>query len=156
MNVSVYSRDAIEEIIKRGEFPENTAVISYYDTAERHFDGEYVPVDFDGVCSSDDIFYIELDDYDLEFIIRKGGTYESFFSDADALAEFIYKAYKNGKDFICQCEYGQSRSAGTAAAIMEHFYHSGIDIFSDYRYYPNRAVYHKVFDALGNLKAHSE
>ena len=152
MNVSVYSREAVEEIIKIGEFPENTAVISYYDTAERHFDGEYVPVNFDGVCSSDDIFYIELDDYDLEFIIRKGGTYESFFSNADALAEFIYKAYKNGKDIICQCEYGQSRSAGCAAAILEYFYHNGISIFTNYNYYPNQVVYHKVYDAIVRQK----
>ena len=31
---------------------------------------------------------------------------------------------------------------------MEHFYRRGIDIFTDYKYYPNQVVYHKVFDAL--------
>ena len=44
--------------------------------------------------------------------------------------------------------YDQSRSAGCAAAILEHFYRRGIDIFADYKYYPNQVVYHKVFDAL--------
>ena len=33
-------------------------------------------------------------------------------------------------------------------AILEHFYRRGIDIFTDYKYYPNQVVYHKVFDAL--------
>ena len=55
-------------------------------------------------------------------------------------------------DIICQCEYGQSRSAGCAAAIREHFYSDGIKIFADYRYYPNQLVYNKVFDALEGLK----
>ena len=31
---------------------------------------------------------------------------------------------------------------------MQHFEGRGIDIFADYRYYPNQLVYHKVFDAL--------
>ncbi|MEY8508840.1 hypothetical protein AALA78_11480 [Lachnospiraceae bacterium 42-17] len=50
------------------------------------------------------------------------------------------------------CEYGQSRSAACASAILEHFYHNGISVFSDYRYYPNQMVFHKVFDALNHLK----
>ena len=33
MNVSVYSREAIESIIADGKFPENTAVISFYQSA---------------------------------------------------------------------------------------------------------------------------
>lgn len=55
---------------------------------------------------------------------------------------------KNGKDIICQCEYGESRSSGCAAAIHEYFYKNGIDVFADYRYYPNQMVYHKVYDGL--------
>ena len=64
------------------------------------------------------------------------------------LAEFIFNAKKEGKDIICQCEYGESRSSGCAAAIHEYFYKDGIKIFADYRYYPNQMVYHKVYDAL--------
>ena len=64
------------------------------------------------------------------------------------MAMFIVKAYNGGKDIICQCEYGQSRSAGCAAAILEYFYHSGISIFANYNYYPNQVVYHKVYDAI--------
>lgn len=53
-------------------------------------------------------------------------------------------------DNICQREYDQSRSAGCAAAILEHFYHTGISVFTDYKRYPNRVLYHKIFDALEN------
>lgn len=75
------------------------------------------------------------------------------FSEADDLAKFIYGAYNEGLDIICQCEYGQSRSAACAATILEHFYHNGISIFADYRYYPNQMIFHKVFDALNTLKS---
>ena len=81
-----------------------------------------------------------LEDYNL--------TYDTYFPEANSLAEFIYNAKKDGLDIICQCEYGESRSSGCAAAILEHFYSNGISIFVDYRYYPNQLVYHKVFDAL--------
>lgn len=150
MKVSVYSREEIEEIIDSGEFPENTAVISYYDPKIKRIDKGYTHVDYDGVCGN--VFYSELDDLDLEVIKRKGLTYNTYFPEADDMAEFIYNAYNNGMDIICQCEYGQSRSAGTAAAIMEHFYKSGIWIFADYRRYPNQVVFHKVFDALENYR----
>ena len=94
------------------------------------------------------MFYCEVDDLDLDYLPEKGYTYDSFFPEAPELAEYINKAFRDGKNIICQCEYGQSRSAGCAAAILEHFYRRGIDIFTDYKYYPNQVVYHKVFDAL--------
>ena len=72
-----------------------------------------------------------------------------------AIKEMMDKGYvakANGRDIICQCDYGQSRSAACAAAILQHFEGRGIDIFADYRYYPNQLVYHKIFDALKNYK----
>ena len=91
---------------------------------------------------------IALHDLDPEALADFGLSEETYFPEADALAEFIYKAKEDGLDIICQCEYGQSRSAGCAAAILQHFSKNGIDVFTDYRYYPNQLVYHKVFDAL--------
>ena len=146
MNVSVYSRKAIESIIADGKFPENTAVISFYDPAIKRIDEDYSHVDYSGVCNT--VFYSELDDLDLEVLKQKGYTYDIYFPEAPELAEFINKAYRDGMDIICQCEYGQSRSAGCAAAILEHFYRNGISIFTNYNYYPNQVVYHKVFNAL--------
>lgn len=149
MNVTIYSREEIETMIAEGKFPGNTAVISFYDPAIKRIDQDYTHVDYSGVC--DHVFYSELDDLDLEVLKDRGYTYDTYFSEADEIAKFVYQAYHSGMDIICQCEYGQSRSAGCAAAILEHFYHTGISVFVDYRRYPNQVVYHKVFDALESL-----
>ena len=146
MRVSVYSREAIEHIIAEGSFPDNTAVISFCDPELKHIDKDYSRVDYSAAC--DDVFYCEVDDLDLDYLPEKGYTYDSFFSEAPKLAAYINKTFRDGKDIICQCQYGQSRSAGCAAAILEHFYHNGISIFTNYNYYPNQVVYHKVFNAL--------
>ena len=150
MNVFVYSREAIERIIAEGSFPDNTAVISFCDPELKHIDKSYSRVDYSSACN--DVFYCEVDDLDLDYLPEKGYTYDSFFPEAVELAEYINKAYCDGKDIICQCEYGQSRSAGCAAAILEHFYHTGISVFANYDYYPNQVVYHKIYDALEKLK----
>ena len=134
MNVSVYSREAIERIIAEDSFPDNTAVISFYDPAIRRIDKDYTHVDYSGVC--DTVFYSELDDLDLDSLRSEGYTYDTYFPEADDVAMFIIKAYIDGKYIICQCEYGQSRSAGCAAAILEYFFHNGISIFTNYNYYP--------------------
>ena len=67
------------------------------------------------------------------------------------LPNLLTKQKNNGMDIICQCEYGQSRSAGCAAAILEHYEHRGIDIFRDYKYYPNQLIFNKIYDALNSL-----
>ena len=146
MKVTVYSRTEIEKVMADGNFPQNTAVISFYDPAIKRIDEGYTHVDYNGIC--DTVFYSELEDLDLEVLKRKGYTYDTYFPEADDMAAFIVRAYADGKNIICQCEYGQNRSAGCAAAIPEYFYRKGIEIFTDYKYYPNQVVYHKVFDAL--------
>lgn len=154
MNVSIYSREAIERIIADGKFSDNTAVISFYDPVIKRIDKDYAHVDYSGVCKN--VFYSELDDLDLDVLRRKGYTYDTYFPEVPDIAAFIYRAYDKGMDIICQCEYGQSRSAATAAAILEHFYHNGISIFTNYNYYPNQVVYHKIFDALEKQKRYHD
>lgn len=148
MEVSIYSRKAIKELIEKG-FPQNTAVISFY-TPKSKRDYNESRVDYSGVC--DRVFYVGIPDIDIEILSEYGYTYKTYLAEADELAKFIDKAKENGLDIICQCDYGQSRSAACAAAILQHFEGRGIDVFSDYRYYPNQLVYHKVFDALEKLK----
>jgi hypothetical protein len=148
MEVSIYSRKAIGELIEKG-FPQNTAVISFY-TPKSKRDYKESRVDYSGVCGR--FFYVGIPDIDIEILDDYGYTYETYLAEADELAKFIYKARADGLDLICQCDYGQSRSAACAAAILQHFEGRGIDVFSDYRYYPNQLVYHKVFDALEKLK----
>ena len=148
MEVSIYSRKAIKELIEKG-FPQNTAVISFY-TPKNKRDYEERRVNYNDIC--DKVFYVGIPDIDIEILGDYGYTYETYLAEADELAKFIYEAKADSLDIICQCDYGQSRSAACAAAILQHFELRGINIFADYRYYPNQLIYHKVFDALEKQK----
>ena len=147
MKITIYSRNDMEKLLSQGKI-DNTAIISFHDPVGRgrRCLEDYQPIDFTGKC--DCVMQIALHDLDPEALADFDLTVDTYFPEADELAEFIYKAKEDGLDIICQCEYGQSRSAGCAAAILQHFESRGIDIFTDYRYYPNQLVYHKVFDAL--------
>ena len=143
MNVKICSRRAAEELLEQG-FPEHTAVISFYDPPSKL--NAVQPLDYMG--KAERVFPIAIHDLDLTALPEVGLDYETFFPEADNLAAFILQAEKDHLNIICQCEYGQSRSAACAAAIREYFCGDGIQIFADYRYYPNQVVYHKVSDAL--------
>ena len=130
-------------------FPQNTAVISFY-TPKNKREYEEKRVDYGGVC--DRVFFVGIPDIDIEILGDYGYTYETYLAEADDLAKFIDEARADGLDIICQCDYGQSRSAACAAAILQYYEGRGIDIFADYRYYPNQLVYHKVLDALEKVK----
>ena len=147
MKVNIHSRSSIGELIQNG-VPENTAVISFFTPNKDKLKEN--PVNYQGIC--DKVFYIGVPDIDIEILADYGYTCESYLAEADELAKFILEAKLNDLDIICQCDYGQSRSAACAAAILQHFEGRGIDIFADFRYYPNQLVYHKIFDALERLK----
>lgn len=149
MNVSIHSRESIEALLQEG-LPLNTAIISFYDPITARTPKGYKPVDYSGV--ENPVFQIALHDIDLEILGEYNLTYDTYFPEVQAIAAFIYGAFDGGMNILCQCEYGQSRSAACAAAIIEHFYGKGISIFADYRYYPNQLVFHKVFDALEDFK----
>ncbi len=153
MQVTIFSRKDMEAAIIKG-LPSNTAIISFCDPPGVHTGSNCDPVDFSGV--SNPVFQTSIHDLDLDVLSMYGLTYDTYFPEADDLAKFIYHAREDGMDIICQCEYGQSRSAGCAAAILEHFYKTGISIFADYRYYPNQVVYHKVMDALEKYKKQNQ
>lgn len=144
MKVEIYSKTAVKKLID-SEFPKNAAVISFYSSKKKEH-----RVFYETVCQR--VFYINIPDIDIEILGDYGYTYDTYLRDADKLARFIYEAVEDGFDIICQCDYGQSRSAACAAAILQHFERRGIDIFADYRYYPNQLVYHKIYDALERIK----
>ena len=144
MKVEIYSKKAITELIAK-EFPKNTAVISFY-TPKGRSDSEENRVDYTNVC--DKVFYVGIPDIDIEILSDYGYTYDTYLAETEHLAKFIKAAVSDEIDVICQCDYGQSRSAACAAAILQYYENRGIDVFADYRYYPNQLVYHKVFDAL--------
>jgi len=68
---------------------------------------------------------------------------------AEEIAAFVKSIYCKANTLICQCEFGQSRSAGLAAAIRQYLYEDGIEVFADDRYSPNKLVYKKTLTALG-------
>jgi tetratricopeptide (TPR) repeat protein len=148
MNVKVYSREAIERLINDGYFPFNTAVISFFNTNKKRHDIKYNPVDYSSVCKN--VFYCEIDEPNFELLEEKDYDYKSIIPFADDMAAFIYNAFCSDMDIICQSENGQHKSAGCAAAILEHFYHKGVIIFSEYHYSPNQVVYHSILSALIN------
>lgn len=145
MNVKIISRKAIEAYLQE-HCLEHTAVISFYDPPSKRSPADGVPVDYRNARCR--VFSVALHDIDREDLPDFGLTYDTYFPEAGALAEFILAAVRDGLDIVCQCEYGQSRSAACAAAVLEHFCHTGISVFADYRYYPNQMVYHKIKDAL--------
>lgn len=149
MRVDIYSRQAIEKLLETA-FPSNTAVISFYDPPGNFQDKKYKPVDYKGKATR--LFQVAIRDIDLSVLPDYGLNYETYFPESEKLGEFIFQVKEDGMNLICQCEYGESRSSGCAAAILEYFYKTGISIFTDYRYYPNQVVYHKVFDALKKVE----
>lgn len=149
MCVAFYSRKTIENLISAGISFKNCAVISFYDVGD-----DENRVDYSGVC--DRVLYIGIDDIDREELYDSGDSFDTFFPEANRTAEFIIDSYNSGLDIICQCEYGQSRSAGCAAAILEHYYHNGISVFSDYGCYPNLLIYHKILNALNHRQERVE
>lgn len=145
MNIRICSRKEIEALIAN-EFPSNAAVVSFYDPKSRRTPREYAPVDYREKC--DRLFAVGVHDIDIEILPDYGLTFETYLPEANALAQFILQAERDGLDLICQCEYGQSRSAACAAAVKEFFNRSGIEIFADYRYYPNQLIFNKILAAL--------
>jgi predicted protein tyrosine phosphatase len=67
---------------------------------------------------------------------------------ANRIAEFALQNYGQVQRFIIHCEFGQSRSAGAAAALCEFFEGHDNGIAQDPRYFPNWTVYKYVTNAL--------
>lgn len=139
MKVHIMSRAEIEELIKHDALF-GVDVISFQDT------NDMKKIDFRGLPHR--VFSVALDDLEYDELESEGLTYDTYFPEADDLAQFIREAITSNREIICQCECGQGRSAGCAAAILEAVYNKGIEIFSDYRYFPNKVIYHKLVDKI--------
>lgn len=120
----ICSREYAQELLRKG-FPDHLAVVSFYDP-------DLPPVDYPAgraIC-------VPLDDFRTNL------------AQAEEIARFIYAARAKGLDILCQCEQGRSRSAGCAAAILEHFEGRGEALFYDARFSPDQLVYDRVLAAL--------
>ena len=138
MNVKIYSRKELNNRLKEGKLT-NTLLIAFYDRQDD------LPM-FSG--KAERVITLPIPDLDKEDLEEYGYTMDSYFTQADPVAEFIVKAVRDGLDIACVCEYGESRSAGCAAAIKEFYDGNGIEIFAYERYYPNKIIYNKLLTAL--------
>ena len=143
MTISVYSKSRMYNLIEKG-IPNNTAIISFSDTEEDYID----------FPEGTDVLKVAF--YDVRPHTVSKDHYDKILPQAKDIAEYVYKKMKENKDIICQCDYGVSRSAGLAAAIMEAYAGKGIDVFADYRYTPNQFVYNKVLKELLTLKGENK
>ena len=144
--IEIISRNDAEKLIA-GKPLANTAIISFYDPPRGRL-SDCEPLDYSQIC--DRVFMVAIHDIDIEVLPDFGLTFDAYFPEAYALAGFIKNAVSDGCDIICQCEYGQSRSAACAAAIREYYDGDGIKVFADYKYYPNQMVFNKLLNALQN------
>lgn len=134
MEISVYSRSRLMQEIKAGETFENCLIISFSDPGCSQ-------VDLKSVRAK--VFQFQIPDIDYDELADYGMTYDTFWPEASELAKEDFRSYKG---IICQCDYGQSRSAGCAAAIAEFFEHRGIEYFASFDYYPSKLVYNRLMD----------
>ena len=152
MQIEIMGREVLMALAEK-PFPPRTAVIriTNSDAADvklHHLPVQILRLKFDDV--SDEIYE--------DFLGRKPSVREMhqlsarfhMLSDhqAQQLADFILSRNNQGI-LICQCEHGQSRSAGIAAAAVEYYLHRGVHIFADPRYCPNKYVFRKL---LRNLR----
>lgn len=150
MKIEIYSRAEMEKRLQEGPLYD-TAVISFYDPPSSRTPEGYAPLNYDKQCSAE--YSIAVHDIDIEVLPEYGLTYETYLPEVKLLAFYIKTAVDCNLNIVCQCEYGQSRSAACAAAIKEYYEHDGISIFADYRYYPNQLIFNKVLSALQTVSS---
>ena len=149
MKIEIHSIQSLKKHAHKPFAPE-TALISIGD-----FGTELPPLEYKPAH----ILRLEFDDVTLsEIDYESSGRYafRLFAEDqANQIADFVYRYWESRGTLLCQCRYGQSRSAAVAAAIKEHFYHNGIEIFADEqeRYCPNVYVFRLTLRALRNREA---
>ena len=140
MKVSILSRSEMFNLIEKKELSSKEAIVSFADEEEDFLD------------FPDNVDVLKVVFYDVRPMSVAKEHYDRILPEAKDIAAFVDKKIKEGKNIICQCDYGISRSAGLAAAIMENYAHRGIDVFANYRYTPNQFVFRKVYNELCKLK----
>lgn len=128
MKVRILSRSGGEKLLQES-FPDAMAVISFHGP-------EKAPVEYG---AAQRVLYIPLDDF------------QPSLPQAEEIARFIYAVRVEGLDILCQCESGHSRSAGCAAAILEHFAGRGAVVFDKEGLSPDQMVYDTILTALDSV-----
>ena len=148
VSVSVCSKITVDQLLAEGRFPKDTAVVSFYDPIESRETG-YGPIDFGAQAAR--VIYACLPDIRFDRLAERGYTFDTYFTEAPAVARFISEAVRDGLSIMCQCDWGMGRSAACCAAILEHYERRGLSVFTDFRYSPNQMVYEKLMNELKKL-----
>lgn len=94
----------------------------------------------------EDVIWLEFNDTDSTDMVYGGIEYAHTDKIRETVLRFL--ATDSVTRLIVQCEAGQSRSAGTAAAIMKFIYNDDSSIFNNQKYTPNMMCYRKVLNNL--------
>ena len=78
------------------------------------------------------------------------------YSQAKQIAGFVRKYEQSDVDIIVTCRYGQSRSAGVAAAITAYLEQDEMKIFENPNKMPNMHCYALICQALGIERTEAE
>ena len=93
MKVTICSRRDMETLTVRGEFPKNTAIISFYDSPDKRIrSAHYTVPDYSRLNCR--LYQAAVDDLDPNDLSDYGLTVESFLPEADDIAAFIYEVYR--------------------------------------------------------------
>lgn len=157
MDIKIMSRKNIEDFCQT-QMKQETALISVtdfdYSFANLKHKPQYLlQLSFDDVPVGDGFFEEAGRKLSEAEITELEKRYHSITDDQIEQIVGFYNSVKTSTELlICQCEHGQSRSAAIAAAIMEYETASGIKIFANDWYYPNKSLFRKI---LNHLKHHA-
>ena len=153
MKIRISSRAKIEEFCQN-PITEKVALISITDfdcpfASLKNKPHKLLQIAFDDVPVGDGFIEEEgrkLSDVEIAELEKR---YHSITDEQVHQIATFYDSVKENVDvLICQCEHGQSRSAAIAAAILEYESNSGIDVFANDWYYPNKSLFRKVLRYL--------
>ena len=140
MKINVMSQETIE--YASAAFHDRTAIISVSNPEARI-------VDFPRNDNIVAVLY-------LSFADTSDEGPESFnASHAEEIRDFLQDVMGRIDRLIVQCEFGVSRSAGIAAAIMKTLSCDDSAIFNDPWFVPNMLCYRLTYDALHDDEGHS-
>ena len=139
MDVKVFSIDELCYELEKGNIDLNYSIISFSDSPNEDIDFNSFNQNIDFIC---------IHFPDLDYCDRSEEELNKLFFEVDELICFIKSRAEKGRDFICQCYEGHSRSSATAAAILEHYEKRGDVIFNNPRYQPNSYLYKKLIEEL--------
>ncbi len=127
-------------------FEKKTAVISIVDSdAEpvvlKHQPHYLLRQSFDDFVDTYD-FFEDCDDVLIPVLFSE--------DQAQEIVSFVNRCKDDVDLLICQCEFGQSRSAAVAAAVADVIAGNGKRFFEDNRYSPNRRVFEMLRKAFGS------